>query len=158
FVGDQIGSGDNIDSDYPSTLMQDDILALQYMYGADYGTNNGDTTYTWSTTTGEMFIDGVGQGVAFHNKLFLTIWDGGGNDTYDMSNYANGVTIDLRPGQWSITSHNQLADLAAENPGVHLARGNIANAQIDPNFPNETASLIENAIGGAGNDTITGND
>src|SRR5262249_34366272 len=24
FVGDQIGSGDNIDSDYPSTLMQDD--------------------------------------------------------------------------------------------------------------------------------------
>jgi serralysin len=162
YVGDPFNNepaNANFDqSDYPTTLMQDDIAALQYMYGADYGTNNTDTTYTWSTTTGEMLVNGVGQGVHFHNKVFLTIWDGGGNDTYDMSNFTNNVTIDLRPGQWSITSPNQIADLAAETPGVHMARGNIANALIDPNNPNETTSLIENAIGGSGDDTITGND
>jgi serralysin len=148
----------DVGSDYPSTLMQDDIAALQYLYGADYGTNNGNTTYTWSPTTGEMFINGVSQGVAFHNKLFLTIWDGGGTDTYDMSNYTTGVSIDLRPGNWSITSGSQLADLDfTDHPGVHMARGNIANAQVDPNFPTETASFIENAVGGAGNDVLIGN-
>ncbi len=35
--------------------MIDDIAALQYMYGANYTTYSGDTTYTWSPTTGEEF-------------------------------------------------------------------------------------------------------
>jgi hypothetical protein len=46
----------------PQTYMQYDIAALQYMYGANFGTNNGDSVYTFSQTTGEMFINGVGQG------------------------------------------------------------------------------------------------
>jgi Ca2+-binding RTX toxin-like protein len=139
--------------------MQDDIAALQYLYGADYGYNNGNTVYKWDPSTGQEFVDGIGQGAPIRNKVFLTIWDGGGQDTYDLSNYSNAVTIDLRPGQWTTTSTIQLADLDARaNAGVHLARGNIANAQTDPNNPNETNSLIENAIGGSGADTIVGND
>ena len=49
--------------DFPTTYMQDDIAALQYMYGANYGAtaHNGNTVYTWSSTTGQEFIDGVGQ-------------------------------------------------------------------------------------------------
>ena len=38
--------------------------------------------------------------------------------------------------------------------GSHLAAGNIANALL---YQNNPASLIENAIGGSGNDTIIGN-
>src|SRR6516162_5208715 len=43
------------------TYMIDDIAALQNLYGANYSTNAGNTTYSWSPTTGEMFINGVGQ-------------------------------------------------------------------------------------------------
>jgi serralysin len=42
----------------PQTYMADDIAALQYIYGANFNTNAGDTTYTFSPTTGEMFIKG----------------------------------------------------------------------------------------------------
>jgi len=91
----------------PQTYMQYDVAALQYLYGANFNTNSGDSVYTFSQTTGEMFINGVGQGAPSGNKIFLTIWDGGGNDTIDASNYANGVTIDLRPGEFSTVDQNQ---------------------------------------------------
>ena len=32
---------------YPQTYMVNDIAALQHMYGADFTTNSGDTTYKW---------------------------------------------------------------------------------------------------------------
>jgi hypothetical protein len=88
----------------PQTYMQYDVAALQYLYGANFNTNSGDSVYTFSQTTGEMFINGVGQGAPAGNRIFLTIWDGGGNDTIDASNYANGVTIDLRPGEFSTST------------------------------------------------------
>jgi serralysin len=80
----------------------------------------------------------------------MTIWDGGGNDTYDLSNYGNGTTIDLRPGQWTTTSQTQIADLG----DLHDARGNIANALL---YNGDPRSLIENAISGSGNDTLIAN-
>ncbi len=43
----------------------------------------------FSTTTGEMFINGVGQGAAIANYVLLTVWDGGGIDAYDFTNYTN---------------------------------------------------------------------
>jgi Ca2+-binding RTX toxin-like protein len=141
---------------YPQTYMMLDIAALQYMYGADFNTNASNTTYTWSPTTGEMFVNGVGQGApgggiaGSANRVFLTIWDGGGNDTYDMSNYTNNVTIDLTPGSWSITSDTQRANLGAN----HFAQGTVYNAM---QFNGDARSLIDNAIGGSGDDTITGN-
>ena len=47
---------------YPQTLMMLDIAAIQTTYGANYNTNAGNTVYSWSATTGEMFIDGDGAG------------------------------------------------------------------------------------------------
>ncbi len=137
------------------SLMMYDIAALQHMYGANFDRNSGDTVYTWSPTTGTLSINGVGQGASTANKVFITIWDGGGIDTYDLSGYTTNVTIDLTPGAWSTTSKAQLADLDLLNPGTQIARGNIANALL---FEGDTRSLIENAFGGRGNDTILGND
>lgn len=97
--------------EYPSTLMQDDILALQYLYGANYDHNDGNTTYKWSPKTGAMFI--------------------------------NGQT----------PSNAQLADLHL-GTADHFAQGCIANAV---NWQGDLRPLIENAIGGSGNDKITGN-
>ncbi len=141
---------------FPQSWMMVDILALQRMYGADYGHHAGDSTYMWDPSTGQMSIDGIGQALPGGNKVFLTIWDGGGTDTYDMSNYATAVNIDLRPGKWSITSQAQRADLNFDeswNP-TQLAQGNVYNALL---FQGNEASLIENAVGGAAGDVIRGN-
>jgi serralysin len=156
FPGDT-GASDNA-PDHPTTFMQNDIAALQYMYGANYNFNSGNTTYTWSTTTGQSFVNGVGGLTPDANFILMTIWDGGGIDTYDFSNYSTDIVVDLRPGAW-IDLNTQIANLGDNGAGgpTYFARGNIANAQVDPNNPSETLSFIERAIGGTGDDQITGN-
>ena len=146
------GFYENADGSGNQTYMIDDIAALQYMYGANFNTYAGNTVYTWSPTTGETFIDGVGQGASSANKVYEAIWDGGGIDTYNLSNYSTNLFVDLYPGDWSIFSTAQLADL--DGLGTHLAVGNVANAYL---YNDDPRSLIENAIGGSGNDILIGN-
>lgn len=138
----------------PQTYMQYDLAALQYMYGANYTTNATDTVYSWSTTTGEMFVNGVGQGAPAGNRILMTIWDGGGNDTLDLGNYADGVTVDLRPGAFSTFDQDQLANHLAFQNLTALAPGNVAMSLL---YNNDGRSLIENAKGGVGNDIFVGN-
>lgn len=137
---------------YAQTLMMLDIAAIQQMYGANFNTNGGATTYSWSATTGEMFVNGVGQGAAGGNRIFETVWDGNGVDTYDFSNYTTALTVDLQPGAWSTVSTTQLAKLHYN--GSQVADGNIANALL---YNGDLRSLIENAKGGTGADRLTGN-
>ena len=145
YVGDAVLS-DNA-PDHPTTLMQDDIAALQYLYGADFKLHKGNTTYTWDAN-GQMLINGVGQGTPDSGHTLLTIWDGGGTDIYDFSNKAANLIVNLNAGAW--TTFGALADLG----DGHFARGNVANALL---YKGMTASLIENATGGSGHDKITGN-
>ncbi|MCC2651832.1 MAG: protease [Microvirga sp.] len=137
---------------YAQSLMMYDIAALQHIYGANYGTNSGNTTYSWSPTTGKMLINGVSQGTPGGNQIFLTVWDGGGTDTYNFTAYTTSLTINLRPGAWTITSQDQRAKLHWD--GSKIAAGNIANALL---HQGDTRALIENAYGGSANDTIKGN-
>jgi serralysin len=138
----------------PQSYMQLDIAALQYLYGANFATNGGNTVYRWDAVTGEKSIDGVGQGAPTGNKVFETIWDGGGVDTYDFSNYGGGVVVDLRPGAFSTLSREQLVNSNAFSGGDLSAPGSVGNALL---YKGDVRSLIENAIGGAGDDRITGN-
>jgi len=90
----------------------------------------------------------------------MTIWDGGGIDTYDFSNYSghtSGIYVDLRPGGWTTFSPNQLADLDGLT-GDRFAAGNIANSLAWRLSNGETANLIENVIGADSDDRIIGND
>lgn len=137
---------------FAQSLMMYDIAAIQHIYGANYTTNSGNTLYAWSPKTGEMFINGQGQGAPGANRVFQTVWDGGGSDTYSFANYTTALKIDLRPGQWTITSPTQLAKLCYD--GSETAAGNIANALL---HKGDTHSIIERAIGGSVNDTIIGN-
>ncbi|MCG7394887.1 M10 family metallopeptidase C-terminal domain-containing protein, partial [Microvirga sp. ACRRW] len=141
---------ENESAGYAQSLMMYDIAALQHMYGADYTTNAGNTVYRWSPTTGQAFIDGAGQGTPIGNRILTTIWDGGGNDTYDFSNYKVRLIVDLRPGAWTSLDPAQIPHLGYERP----ARGNIANSLL---HDEDLRSVIENATGGAGNDTLIGN-
>jgi serralysin len=138
---------------YSQSLMMYDIAAIQHMYGANFGYNSDDTLYTFSTSNGEMFINGVGQGIPITNRIFRTIWDGDGVDTYDFSNYTTHLSVDLTPGGWSnldTSGHFQKAYLG----GGHYARGHVFNAL---QYGEDNRSLIENALGGTGNDVIQGN-
>lgn len=153
FVGAPTDGYRNEACGYPQTPMMIDIAALQYLYGADFATNATDSVYRWNTATGEMTINGAGQGAPGANRVFLTIWDGGGRDTYDLSNYATPLRIDLAPGGWSTLSAAQLAVLNAYDGHV-VARANVFNAL---QYQGDPRSLIENAIGGAGDDSIIGN-
>ncbi|GJD37598.1 M10 family metallopeptidase [Methylobacterium bullatum] len=138
----------------PQTYMQDDIAALQFLYGANFQTQSGDTTYRWDTKTGELSIDGIGQGAPTSNKISMTVWDGDGRDTYDLSNYATALDVDLRPGAFSTFSTAQLVNHQAYSGGDAIALGNVANALL---HQGDLRSLIENAIGGRGHDRIVGN-
>ena len=135
---------------YPQSLMMYDIAALQNEYGANYATNGGDTVYGWDPSTGQMSVNGVSQGAPGANRIFLTLWDGGGKDTYDFSSYTTSLMVSLQPGKWSTVSGAQLANLG----NGHLAAGNIANALL---YQGNPASLIEDVIGGSGDDVIVGN-
>lgn len=137
----------------PQTYMMLDIAALQEMYGANYTVNAGNTVYRWTPDSGRTLVDG---GIGLDpggNRIFATVWDGGGRDTYDLSAYDRGVKVNLAPGEASVFSDAQLADLGGGPNGGH-ARGNIFNALL---HDGDGRSLIENAIGGAGADVLTGN-
>lgn len=156
YVGGPLTGYTNEAYGYPQTYMANDILALQSLYGANYNTQSGATVYTWSPTTGQEFINGVGQlapgggtgGSA--NRIYDTVWDGNGVDTYDLSNYTTNLTINLNPGASSVFSTTQLAYLG----NGHYASGNVYNAYL---YNNDARSYIDNAIGGSDNDTIIGN-
>ena len=141
---------------YPQTYMANDILALQTLYGANFTTHSEDTVYSWSPTTGQEFINGVaqpapGNGVGGSaNRVFETIWDGNGVDTYDLSNYTTAVSINLSPGASSLISPTQLAYLGSG----HYAAGNVYNAYL---YASDARSYIDNAVGGSGNDILIGN-
>jgi serralysin len=146
---------DNGDNN-PQSYMMLDIAALQYLYGANF-VSNGDTVYKWTPTIQagfgtNFFVDGSEFEPSVDlasNVVFRTVWDPGGVDTYDFSAYTTNLKINLNPGQWTSLG-TQLAQLEdGQTPP-----GNIANALL---FNGDTRSLIENAIGGAGNDTISGN-
>ncbi len=180
FVGqsDDIGFYTIRDGHYAQSLMMLDIAALQRLYGADYTTEASDTQYTFDTTTGEMFINGVGQGAAQSdngsnsNVAFRTIWDGDGVDTYDLSNFETNLAIDLTPGSYVDLDVGGNALRAQLNTGWYAdgsgaaryssaaqydeyARGHIFNAML---HEGDERSSIENANGGLGDDVIIGNE
>jgi Ca2+-binding RTX toxin-like protein len=140
---------------YPQTPMMYDIAALQRLYGADFTFNGGNTVYSWDSNSGVYMVNGAAQWAPGANRIFMTIWDGGGVDTYDATGYGQGqfpqgVHIDLRPGEWTVLSSTQLANLGDGD----YARGNVFNALL---YNGDPRSLIENAIGGNGGDWLIAN-
>ena len=111
-----------------------DIVAAQTLYGAATDTRGGDTVYGFNTTeeaNGVFDFQGWQDRNIFPPSF--TITDTGGIDTFDLSGYSQNQTISLVVETWS--SVGGLAN------NISIGRG----------------SVIENAVGGSGRDTITGN-
>ena len=112
----------------PATPMLHDVAALQALYGANRTARSGDTTYGYNSTAGRPAYD-----FTIANAPIFTIWDGGGIDTLDISLTGAPVRIDLAEGAYS---------------DAFFMTGNIAIAY---------GAQIENAKGGSGPDSLTGN-
>jgi Ca2+-binding RTX toxin-like protein len=106
-----------------------DIAAVQYLYGANNSAALGDTIYDLP----DADIAGTG---------WTCIWDSGGNDTLRYNGTKN-VILDLTAAtlDGSVTGGGVLSYAAYVHGGFTIANG----------------VVIENAIGGSGNDVIVGN-
>ncbi|WP_276118457.1 M10 family metallopeptidase [Pararhizobium qamdonense] len=153
FVGDNANGYAYEQFGAPQTFMMADIAALQHMYGANYTTNSGNTVYKWTPDSGKTYVDGKVAIDPGGNRIFATIWDGGGKDTFDLTAYKSNLNIDLRAGGFSMFSEDQLAGLGG-GPNDGYARGNIFNALL---HKGNLASLIEDVKAGSGNDRVVGN-
>jgi len=126
-----------------------DWIALNDLYGGqDYvGRSFGvDQAFTGNT------VWGVGTNIAnatsaafnglagFADSNAFTVIDGGGIDTIDLSIYGANQTINLNP-----------ASPFSTNATISSVGGYTGNMTI------AAGTIIENAIGGSGSDTITGN-
>ena len=82
---------------YVSGLQIDDILAIQSIYGANYSTRADNTVYGIGNGFGVMNTSGT------PSEFVYTIWDGGGINVIDATDYqyasGNGAHIDLRQGR-----------------------------------------------------------
>jgi serralysin len=80
----------------PQTPLLHDILTIQSKYGADPTTRVGDTTYFANSNAGNAVYD-----LAQNPYPYLSVYDAGGEDTFDFSTANRSVFIDLRPGAFS---------------------------------------------------------
>ncbi len=122
----------------PDSPMVYDIAVMQYLYGANMSYKTGDDVYTFDPT----------------KPFFHTIWDAGGNDTISVANFTTDNYIDLRAGHYStigvlsdsVTGYNWVQP--PPTPTYGYATENLGIAY---------GAIIENATGGAGDDTLIGN-
>ncbi len=136
----------------PRTPMLGDVLAIQFTYGANHDYHIGNDSYGWQS--GEKFLE--------------TLWDGAGTDTIDAGNQVLPSMIDLTPGSFSSIGLRQThAELFSDIPAFaestiisHLTANGLSDADLYSGRDNLAIAYgadIENALGGAGNDTLLGN-
>jgi hypothetical protein len=109
---------------YPSTLMPGDILALQYLYGANTTTLLGDTDHVFA-----------------NDGQIRAIYDAGGVDTLNGSALTSGAVLDLRQLGYSYVgsvttvaiASGVVIENAAGGSGSDRIIGNSSNNQVDGN-------------------------
>jgi serralysin len=115
---------------WQSGPMAFDIAALQILYGANMTYNTGNDTYVLPSGT-QTFT------------AWSCIWDAGGIDTISAANLAGNCVFNLND-----------APLTGANAGGYVSW----MLGIPGGFTIANKAEIENAIGGNGNDRITGNE
>lgn len=142
---------------YPQSPMILDIAAMQSLYGADYTTRAGDTVYAFTPDSGVMYIDGVAQPGPAGNRVFRTIWDGGGFDEIDLSAFDSDLDVRLTPGEAIDLDRNSVAQTAmlGMSGGSPVYAG--ANIYMALLHDGDRRSRIEAVTGGSGDDYLAGN-
>lgn len=132
-------------SNYAQTPMVYDILAIQTLYGADYTTRAGNTVYGFNSSVGGPIYDFTANATPI-----LTIWDGDGTDTIDLSGWSSNSVLSLVAGSYS--SVNGMTQNLAIAYDVDIENA-VAGSGHDNLGGNDLANFL---AGNAGNDTLSG--
>ena len=136
----------NIDASLATPLapMAVDLIALNNLYREyGFGTSGafaGDTVWGFNTNIDDSEGKAFSQLSKYAHRTAFTIIDSGGTDTVDFSGYSADQVIDL-----TVTDSTNPYATASSVGGL---RGNMMLA---------AGTVIENAIGGSGDDVIIGN-
>jgi serralysin len=114
---------------FAATPLAHDIAAMQSLYGVNMATRTGDTVYGFNSNAGRPAFD-----FTLNTNPVVAIWDAGGVDTLDFSGWSSNSRIDLASGASS--------DGGGQTFNVQIAFG----------------AQIERAIGGSGDDILSGNE
>lgn len=127
---------------FPTTLMLNDIAAIQYLYGVNTAYQAGNNTYSWAAGT----------------SIFETIYDAGGIDAIDASNQTQSVLLNLNSGSWSQIGKEFWNSYAYFRDCLTIAYNTVIENATGSSY-NDT--LIGNSVantlnGGLGADTMQG--
>ncbi|MDO5356189.1 MAG: Ig-like domain-containing protein, partial [Conchiformibius sp.] len=165
-AGVTVMSYNNEDFNKTDAMRIFDLAFLHYRHGVNPEQRKGNDVYTFKAFN------------RHHADGDIYIWDGGGVDTFDASGEAQGVTVNLMPGSWIhsgakagqlvVSEHKEftVSELLAGTGGKTLWTGiidpDVISGIFDNTFVKGQAFIgygtqIENLIGSAHNDTLTGN-
>ncbi len=128
----------------PIGPMAADLIALDNLYAEyGFGTSNafaGDTVWGFNTNIDDSKGKAFSELSKHAPRNAFTIVDSGGTDTVDFSGYSADQVIDLTVTD-SGDAHATASSVGGKKGNMMLAAG----------------TVIENAVGGSGDDVITGN-
>lgn len=127
------------DHNYVISWMAGDWEALRDYYGAT-SAFNGNTTYGFNTNISTAVSEVMADLSTYADEAAFCIIDSDGVDTVDFSGYLVASNIDLKIVSGTSTT-GTLSDIGGQIGNMALGVG----------------TVIENAVGGSGNDTISGN-
>ncbi len=136
------GASADISGKYGAGPMVYDVLAMQYLYGANTSWHSGNDVYSFGNAA-----------------LPQCVWDAGGTNTFDFSACTGATLIDLNDGAFSETAAGLNNVSIAFGVAVHKAMAGSGGSTI---IGNELANTItggagiDDIQGGAGRDSITG--
>jgi len=137
----------------PVTPMLADILVIQLLYGKGEEIHHGDTVYGVNADTGS-FLEHYFPDMAEENYA-MTLMDTGGYDTVDFSDHnpvahAQTLRLNLNPYRSSDVYDTPGNIIIGPDTWIERAVGGVGNDHI-------TGNIIDNdLVGNAGNDTLLG--
>lgn len=157
---------------YAATPLVHDIAAIQAIYGADPNTRTGDTTYGFNSTA-----DRSAYNFDLNTRPIVAIYDAGGEDTLNFSGWNTDSVLDLNEGAFSsgggIEQFLTLEQINANRAALGFAPRTqaqfdlynnlfknpqgLTNGLFKDNISIAYGTIIENAVGGGGDDLIVAN-
>lgn len=156
---------------YAATPLVHDIAAIQAIYGADTSTRTGNTTYGFDSNADRAAYD-----FTLNTRPIVTIWDAGGRDTINFSGWDTPSIIDLNEGAFSsgggVIEFPSLEEVNANREALGFAPRTqeqydfyvalreelgLENGLFTDNISIAYGTVIENAVGGGGDDLIVVN-
>lgn len=115
----------------PATPMLLDVIALQYLYGPNLGTNAGNSTHLLTV-----------------NNMYQSIWDAGGTDAVNISESLAGWCVQL--------PNTQLSTLVETKAGYAVLQSELTSLTLTTLY--WLTGDIENVMGSHGDDLLKGSD